>query len=278
MNKVNNNEFLMFFEETDLIKYYYDCMNIANAGQSKTAVKSMEYYTFDGLPSESFVSLCENIFEEIIIEINTEDTALINDILSYVKGIAKNYKKIRIGALNPEFYASDVLKKYFKVQKTYSENYGVYAQYSENDVPETETSDNVHIDLVGKKEKEQFLSFDDDEWDGLSSIVKFSMQDENGKEIFFIIKENDTVCGYIIGDCAARNVYDIGNVFVHEKYRGKGYGKLLTVAFSKECYKRNCIPHYGTAVSKYSEVVAVKSGFTEVSRHYYADIKKKLFL
>ncbi len=277
MKKVNNNAFIKFFEVTDSIKYYYDSMNIENAGQSKTAVKSMEYYTSDGLPSESFVSLCENVFEEIIVEINTDDTTLIKDVLFYVKSIAKNYKKIRMGALNSDFYNSDILKKYFKVLKTYNENYGVYAQYSVDDVPKTEIPENVQIDLVGNEEKERFLSFDDDEWDGLSSIVKFSMQDESNKEIFFIIKENDTVCGYIIGDCAAKNVYDIGNVFVHEKYRGKEYGKLLTVAFSNECYKRNAIPHYGTAVSKYSEAVAVKSGFTEVSRHYYADVKKKIF-
>ncbi len=277
MKKVSNGKFLKFFEETDLIKYYYDCMNIENAGQSKTAVKSMAYYTPDGLPSESFISLCENVFEEIIVEINTGDTTLIKDVLSYIKSIAKNYKKIRIGALYPDFYNSDILKKFFKVLKTYNENYGVYAQYSKEDVPKAEIPENVHINLVSNEEKEKFLSFDDDEWDGLSSIVEFSMQDESNKEIFFIIKENDTICGYIIGDCASRNVYDIGNVFVHKKYRGKGYGKLLTVAFSNECYKRNGIPHYGTAVSKYSEAVAVKSGFTEVSRHYYADVKKKLF-
>ncbi len=43
MKKVNNKDFSKFFEEKDSIKYYYDCMNIENAGQSKTAVKSMEY-------------------------------------------------------------------------------------------------------------------------------------------------------------------------------------------------------------------------------------------
>ena len=45
MKKADNREVLKFFEKTDLIKYYYDCMNIENAGQSKTAVKSIAYYT-----------------------------------------------------------------------------------------------------------------------------------------------------------------------------------------------------------------------------------------
>ena len=208
------------------------------------------------------------------MEINSDDVSLLQDVLCYVKKEAKKYKKVRIGALYADFYNSDVLKKYFKVQKTYSENYGVYGQYSKDEVPETEIPDSVELHLVSDDEKEPFLSFDEDEWDGLSSIVEYSLQDGHEKEIFFIIKENDTICGYIIGDCAAKNVYDVGNVFVHEKYRGKGYGQLLTVAFSGECYKRNAIPHYGTAVSKYSEAVAEKSGFTEVGRHYYADVKR----
>ena len=40
--------------------------------------------------------------------------------------------------------------------------------------------------------------------------------------------------------------------------------------------EKNLIPHYGTAISEYSEAVAKKCGFKESYRQHYADVKFKL--
>ncbi len=81
-----------------------------------------------------------------------------------------------------------------------------------------------------------------------------------------------------MADCTYGNIYNIGNVFVHSNYRGKGYGQILTTAFANECYKNGFIPYYGTAVSKYSETVALNCGFSEILRHHYVEVKPKLFV
>ena len=132
--------------------------------------------------------------------------------------------------------------------------------------------DNVSIELVAETEKASYAEYDDDLWDGLPSLIQYG----NDTDMFFVLKENGEVCGYWMANNSYKNIYDIANLFVLEQYRGKGFGTYLTVTFSNHCYHNNCIPHYGTAVSKYSEAVALQSGFEEVYRQYFVDVKVRL--
>ena len=118
MKKVDNNSFLEFLEK-DIIKNFYLCDNIVNSGKEGYAIKSVEIYATDGTPSDDYVVLTENIFNELIIEIKTNNQSLISDIFSHIKKVAKQYKKLRIGANNVDFFNSAIFKKYFKLQKTY---------------------------------------------------------------------------------------------------------------------------------------------------------------
>ena len=118
MKKVDNNSFLEFLEK-DIIKNFYLCDNIVNSGKDGYAIKSVEIYTTDGTPSDDYVVLTENIFDELIIEVKTSTEILISDIFSHIKRVAKKYKKLRIGANNINFFNSTIFKKYFKLQKTY---------------------------------------------------------------------------------------------------------------------------------------------------------------
>ena len=45
-------------------------------------------------------------------------------------------------------------------------------------------------------------------------------------------------------------------------YRGKGYGKLLTLYFSYDLLNNGLYPHYGYAINPESEAVARKCGYT----------------
>ena len=107
MKKVDNNSFLEFLEK-DIIKNFYLCDNIVNSGKDGYAIKSVEIYTTDGTPSDDYVVLTENIFNELIIEIKTNNQSLISDIFSHRKKGAKQYKKLRIGAKNVDFFNSSI--------------------------------------------------------------------------------------------------------------------------------------------------------------------------
>ncbi len=269
MKKVDNKIFLEFLEN-DIIKNFYLCDNIVNSGKDGYAIKSIEIYTIDGTPNNDYIVLTENIFNELIIEVKTTDEALISDIFSHIKKISKTYKKLRIGANSLEFFNSAIFKKYFKLQKTYYADFGVFAHLSKNDLVEFDIPENISIQLEDDFSK--YSDYDDDNWDGLESLIKY----KNETDKFFVIKENDEFCGYLMANSSYKNIYDIANVFVSEKYRGKNYGAYLTSCFAKYCYENNLVPHYGTAISEYSEAVAKKCGFKESYRQHYADVKFKL--
>ena len=271
MKKVDNKIFLEFLEK-DIIKNFYLCDNIVNSGKDGYAIKSVEIYTTDGTPSDDYVVLTENIFNELIIEVKTNDEALISAIFSHIKKIAKTYKKLRIGANSLEFFESTIFKKYFKLQKTYYADFGVFAHFSSADMVEFDIPQNIIVPLENDFSK--YSDYDDENWDGLESLIKY----KNETDKFFVIKENDEFCGYLMANNSYKNIYDIANVFVSEKYRGKNYGSYLTSTFTKHCYENNLIPHYGTAISEYSEAVAKKCGFKESYRQHYADVKLKLLV
>lgn len=271
LRQVDNASFLQFLENESIIRNFNICDNIVNAGKPGYAAKSMSFYTADGTPSNSYISFCENIYDEIIIEIKTNNQALIYAALCETKNISGRYKKILFGAGSYDFFESSIFKKMFEIKKSYLAEYGVFAQFSKGNVPMISVPDNVSIELVANTEKASYADYDDDLWDGLPSLIQYG----NDTDMFFVLKENGDVCGYLMANSSYKNIYDIANLFVLEKYRGKGFGTYLTVTFSNHCYDNNCIPHYGTAVSKYSEAVALKSGFEEVYRQYFVDVKVK---
>ena len=113
MKKVDNKSFLEFLEK-DIIRNFYLCDNIVNSGKDGYAIKSVVIYTTDDTPSNDYVVLTENIFNELIIEVKTKNESLISDVFSQVKKVAKTYKKLRIGANDVGFFNSAIFKKYFK--------------------------------------------------------------------------------------------------------------------------------------------------------------------
>lgn len=274
MVEANNASFLKFLENESILRNFYTCDNIVNAGKPGCAIKSISFFTADGAPANSYVSFSENIYDDLIVEIKTTDPDLIYAALCESNKIAGRYKNIRFGAGSSDFYGSSVFKKFFRIKKTYFAEYGVFAQFSKSTLPEISVPENVSIELVTAAEKASYAAYDDDLWDGLPSMIKYG----NDTDKLFILKENGVVCGYLMANNPYKNVYDIANLFVSEQYRGKNYGTFLTVSFANHCYTNGLIPHYGTAVSGYSEAVALKSGFEEVSRHHFVDAKARSFV
>ncbi len=272
MKLCNNNEILNFLEK-DIIKNFMACDSITVAGKQGFAIKTISFYTTDGKPSDSYISLCENIFNELIVEINTDDETLISDNFKFIKTNVKKYKKIRMGALSKDFFEIKSFKEYLKVKKTYFADYGVFGMYSQDELIHFPADGNVIVQEATTADKKLLANTTEDEWDSVAELIKYG----TGSDIVVVIKENDVLCGYIIGSASYKNIYDVANIFVDKKYRGKSYGKMLTSAFASICFNKGLIPYYGTAKNKYSENVAKQCGFKEMARHLYVDVKLKFF-
>lgn len=270
MKQVDNKAMLEFLEK-DLLRNFYNCDSIVNAGSENFGVKNIIFYTADGNPSDDYASFSENIVNELLVTILCSDESFISDVFNEIKKVKKNFKLKRIGTDNLDLFETRTFKKNFKISKKYEAEYGVYACLSKDNIPQITYPSDVRFETVKNPKGTEYSGLDDKMWDGLSSQIKFGTD----SDLLFAAFERENLCGYLLANSSYKNVYDISNVFVAEKFRGKKYGTYLTVFFADFCYRNGFIPHYGTAVSKYSERVALNSGFEEVSRIHYADIKFK---
>ena len=110
MIKADNSSFLAFLENESIIRNFYTCDNIANAGKPGCGIKSISFFTADGKPSDSYVSFSENVFDELIVEIITADPALTEAALREAKRMANKYKNIRFGSRASAFFDSPVFR------------------------------------------------------------------------------------------------------------------------------------------------------------------------
>nr|AMP50894.1 hypothetical protein [uncultured bacterium] len=270
MIEVDNKEFLVFFEK-DIVKNFYVCDNIANAGRDGYGIKNIKFFTDDGRPSDSYVSLCENVWSELTVSFFTTDFNLLEDAFREVLKTFKNYSVVRFGVNALDFFNMDEFKQYFNITASYETEYGVFASLSSDTIPQISYPSQIEIKIQDKLKNSAYAEFSDKKWDGLASQIKYG----NDNDLLFLLFEGEQLCGYLFANNTYKNIYDISNVFVSKKKRGNGYGRYLTVFFADYCYKNGFIPHYGTAVSSYSEKVALSSGFEEISRTHYASVEVK---
>lgn len=267
MLKCDNKEILAFFEK-DLLRNFYNCDNIVNVGKKGYGIKNIHFCTTDGKPSDDYVLFCVNVFDELVVTIHTHNEQLINQAMEEAVKIFNDYSAVRLATYDQKFFESKLFKDKFSVSKVYFAEYGVFACLSRRYLPKISFPENICIKVFSDLKKTEYLDYSDDEWDGLALQIKYS----NFNDRLFLIYHSGVLAGYLLANNSYKKVYDISNIFVKEEFRGNNFGVFLTVFYANYCYDNLLLPHYGTAVSKYSEQVALKSGFSEVSRTHFANV------
>ncbi len=112
----------------------------------------------------------------------------------------------------------------------------------------------------------------ENEFDNFWNYQIFKSELENPNSIYFIIKENDEICGFI-GILQVLDTADIMNIVIKKSYRGRGLSKILLEYIINYC-KENNIKKINLEVSS-KNIVAInlykKYGFEEVGyrKNYY---------
>ncbi len=83
MKQVNNKAMLEFLEK-DLLRNFYNCDSIVNAGSENFGVKNIIFYTADGNPSDDYASFSENIVNELLVTILCSNESFISDVFNDV--------------------------------------------------------------------------------------------------------------------------------------------------------------------------------------------------
>ena len=272
MDKIENDKMLELFQSDNEVKYFYTCCDIANAGKKNYGIKSVEFYTSEkDKPQLEYIEFIVNAFNDLIIYIKTKNDCLIETAIKKILEIDNSYNEIRIGTPYIELMQNSVILKYFNIEETYIAEYAVFALLSEQKLPEIILSDDFSIILASSDDEQKLKNLDNNEWDYLPQNLKH----KEDSDIIFLLYYHNQFAGYLHANNSYKNIYDIANVFVHQDFRGNNFGSILTIYYAHYCLNNGFIPHYGSAKSKYSENVAIKSGFEETSRSNYFKVSIK---
>ncbi|MCL2517518.1 MAG: GNAT family N-acetyltransferase, partial [Oscillospiraceae bacterium] len=166
----------------------------------------------------------------------------------------------------------DIIRKYFSISDICDCDWGIYALLANEKLPPLNIPDNVKIAIASSEQKERIKSFDNDEWEFLPKRLNNFRQ----SDLLILVYANNILAGYLDVVRHYKNYYNIRNIFVHENFRGNNFGSLMTIYYANYCINNGFIPHYGAAMSKYSENVAIKSGFEETTHYHFFGLQKEV--
>lgn len=264
MKKADNRAFLAYLKRNEIANYY-TLERIVNAGQNGYGIKKTDFLTVNGFPSSDYIELCENIFGELTVYIHTENAAFMSAAFAKIKTDSKKYKRLMFGVSDDSVFETAVFKKYFTLTDLYGAEYGDFAFLGDKRTFSFVTPEIVTVDYI-ENPKTFETKFDNEIWDGLQKMIDLGKE----SDLLTLIYWDGVLCGYLYATNLYEKYYDVSNVFVLPEYRGKGLGTYAAQFFMKYCFIKGFTPHYGTAVSAYSETVAKNAGFTETGRTHYA--------
>ena len=120
----------------------------------------------------------------------------------------------------------------------------------------------------------------ENEFDDFWNYQIFKSELENPNSVYFMIKQNNEICGFI-GALKILDTADIMNIVIKKIYRGKGLSKILLEYIINYC-KENNIKKINLEVSS-KNIIAInlykKYGFEEVGcrKNYYKNADGVLF-
>ena len=243
---------LKFFQSNEEVKHLNSCCNILY--EAETHVR---FYMAD---DNGFIELIEDS-GVLKVYINTD---CIEAACEKIREVHHLYDIVEICLPSADLRKIEVIRKYFNISYDYSCHWNNYALLSKDKLPPVNTNVNAEITVADSDQIEQIKEMNDTEWEFLPERMRKKRQ----SDLLFLVYQNNTLSGYLDAVRHYKNYYNIRNIFVHEDFRGNNFGSFLTIYYADYCLKNGYIPHYGAAVTEYSEAVAIKSGF-EISKSDY---------
>lgn len=266
MYKTDNMKMLEFFRADGEIKHYYACLNIVNAGKEGHGIKSVEYYTREkDTPKPEYVEFTAYVFGELSVKINTDDPKMIEAACKKIIEIYNEYDSVSIETpTHMDLSDNGTILEHFELGKIYESESRVYGLLSPDKVPPLEIPQGVDIHAASPDEIQMIKGMDVRQWCGIPMMLSKVYNHET--DLLFLLYFENQLAGILCANNKYKSFYEIIIVFVHENFRGKKLGTLLTTYFALHCLDNGLYPHYGAASSKYSEKVAASCGFEETSR------------
>ena len=258
---------LKHFRKTDEVYHYADCVDIIYSGENYKVNDIVYFVKEETSPLADYIQIKKYDDDYILIGVYTNSRELIAEAVSY---LIKHHAKtgtIEIAGAYSEIFDFDCITQYFNISDG-SNLSPIYYMRSENELFDIVSDPDVSIAPVTEGDREELAAevraghYNEEE---MGPRVLDFHYDGVDTEIY-VLRVKGRIVGYLRAECWFSNIYDIGWIQVQPEYRGNGYAVQLVNHFSRDCFARGFIPHYGYAVSDASARVAEKCGYTRTKR------------
>ena len=262
MNKINNEDILALFSR-DVNRNFYYCYDTEMAGRDGYKIKEIAYFVNDiSDPLSSFVCVKTYWDDSLVVNVYSDKEKFWAEAADFISALTA--EEIDVTATHEEFFVHPYVAERLSFVSTETGS-PIYGLISPDDLAPISLSREVTVSPAAeddRKATKEDISVLDALEEELRNPELFDSCDCFFDTRFYLLKNGDKIIGFLRGECGFRNYYDIGWVYVAPAYRGKGYGKLLTLHFSYDLLKNGLYPHYGYAINPESEAVAKACGYT----------------
>lgn len=258
---------LEHFRKTDEVYYYADCVDITRAGENCYLNDIAFFIKDERSPLSDYIQVKKYDDNSILIGVHTNSRELIEEVVSYLTECCAKSSKIEMCSEYDEIFTYDCIVNRFVISDSDTLN-PIYYMRSSGDLRDIPPDPDVSIALAVEGDRDELAAevkaghYNEEE---MGPRVLDSPYDGVDVRIY-VLRVRGRIAGYLRAECWFSNIYDIGWIQVQTEYRGNGYAALLALYFSRDCFARGYIPHYGYAVSDASARVAEKCGYTRTKR------------
>ena len=230
-------------------RFYHICLDISLSGE-KYKVQNVTFFAREPGQADDFLCVTEYKDSLAVLTVETADPEIISEGVQYLlRSDAAEYEL----RTNCDILSLPCIADNFEIGDDTGSS-PTYSLRSADELVDIPAGD-VEISLLTKENSEAFREILASEHapyaDCFADIRRYGMT-----------KDRKPI-GYLRAERGYKNYYDIGWLYVLPGARGHGYAPMLVSYFAKDCLENGAFPNYGYAVSRESERVAEKCGFSK---------------
>ena len=260
---------LSAFAESDELKYIYYIIDICKVNPENNITDVKYYVKSTNNPLADYICIKTYWDGSVIIGVHTLDDKMIEQISEIALGI--NSDNIELISPYSEVFDKFTLLNKFEIIECENHFSPIYVLKDKKHLPILNIPTDTEIYEWNGENKEEAAKSLSELGDGVSYLNEVFKDTKR-----YLMRSNGKIVGYLRAECAYKNFYEIGWLYIEPSYRNRGFGAGMVLFYALDCLKNGKKPIYGYAINSESVRVAEKCGFVNIrEKTFVKKIKKE---
>ncbi len=258
VQKLSVKDILILFQK-EPYKNTYAINVLSNIGNPHLAVTSATGFSI----GNDLIVAYGYCFDGVQIHMEIEDASHLYEFHTVIEPFIHNFKEVMFSSPTDTIFHSPAFIELFgEHELTYNEQYGMFQDRTDINI----LKDGAVIRLLTAEDEAKVMAFDEP---NLRDIYGHCIRtNEKSYALYAYFDDNSAILGYLIANTLNGSYWDIYNIYVSEKERGKGIAKSLARYYVKAIHDIGGFASYGTPANEASKKVAIACGFERFETQY----------